>query len=237
MNKKEKLISIAIKNKGDYKKIKEDIISGTSVEYVACQNCFTIFDDIYPKELLDLTDPPFVLFYKGNLDLLKQEKIGIVGSRFPTDYALKATRALVNNKKEVVVSGLAKGIDACAQSSAKRSIGILGSGIDYIYPKENKELYHKLEKEGLLLSEYPNNTVPFAYHFPFRNRIISALSREVYVMELNEKSGTMTTVNETLKLGKDVKVLPFSVFSEKDVYNNTLINEGALMISYNDLFN
>ncbi len=237
MNKKEKLISIAIKNKGDYKKIKEDIISGTSVEYVACQNCFTIFDDIYPKELLDLTDPPFVLFYKGNLDLLKQEKIGIVGSRFPSDYALKATRALVNNKKEVVVSGLAKGIDACAQSSAKRSIGILGSGIDYIYPKENKELYQKLEKEGLLLSEYPNNTVPFAYHFPFRNRIISALSREVYVMELNEKSGTMTTVNETLKLGKDVKVLPFSVFSEKDVYNNTLINEGALMISYNDLFN
>lgn len=237
MNKKEKLISIAIKNKGDYKKIKEDIISGTSVEYVACQNCFTIFDDIYPKELLDLTDPPFVLFYKGNLDLLKQEKIGIVGSRFPSDYALKATRALANNKKEVVVSGLAKGIDACAQSSAKRSIGILGSGIDYIYPKENKELYQKLEKEGLLLSEYPNNTVPFAYHFPFRNRIISALSREVYVMELNEKSGTMTTVNETLKLGKDVKVLPFSVFSEKDVYNNTLINEGALMISYNDLFN
>ncbi len=237
MNKKEKLISIAIKNKGDYKKIKEDIIGGTSVEYVACQNCFTIFDDIYPKELLDLTDPPFVLFYKGNLDLLKQEKIGIVGSRFPSDYALKATRALANNKKEVVVSGLAKGIDACAQSSAKRSIGILGSGIDYIYPKENKELYHKLEKEGLLLSEYPNNTVPFAYHFPFRNRIISALSREVYVMELNEKSGTMTTVNETLKLGKDVKVLPFSVFSEKDVYNNTLINEGALMISYNDLFN
>ena len=236
MNKKEKLISIALKYGGDYNKIKEAILKDEVATYQYV-NSITIFDDDYPKSLLELKDPPFVLFYKGNKDLLKEEMIGVVGSRYPCVYAKEATKRLVlNNKDKVIVSGLAKGIDGIAHEYAYRTIGILGCGIDYIYPKVNYDLYKKIEKEGLLLSEYPFDVKPIANHFPFRNRIIAALSKEIYVLEVHLKSGTITTVNEALELGKDVKVLPFDIFNSRDVYNNHLIKEGALIIEYTDLF-
>ena len=236
MNNRERLISLALKYDGNYKKIKDAILKNEVAEYKEV-SCITIFDDDYPKTLLNLDDPPFVLFYKGNKDLLKEDMIGIVGSRSPCEYAKKACIYLTLNKKDkVIVSGLAKGIDGLAHEHALKTIGILGCGIDYIYPKVNSELFKRIEKDGLLLSEYPFDVKPFACHFPFRNRIISALSKELYVMEVHLKSGTMTSVNEALKLGKDVKVLPFDIFSEKSVYNNQLIKEGALLIEYSDLF-
>lgn len=236
MGNREKLIAYAYKYHGDYFKIVKAIEEKEEIEEVFDKNVITILDDNYPNELKELRYPPFVLFYKGNLDLLKKEKIGIVGSRVPGDYALEATRLLtIKNRNKVIVSGLAKGIDGKAHEIADYSIGILGCGIDYIYPYENIDLYKKLIKQGLILSEYPGLTKPLAYHFPFRNRIIAALSDTIYVMQSSERSGTVTTINEALELQKDVKVLPFSVFNEEGNYNNRLINDGALIILESDI--
>lgn len=236
MNNRDRLIGYAYKYSGDYFKIVKAINNNEDVEKVNDNNCLTILDSLYPKELLDLRFPPLVLFYKGDLSLLNKDKIAIVGSRICCEYALKATECLVEkNLDKVIVSGLAKGIDAKAHKEAIYSIGVLGCGIDYIYPYENKELFNKLINKGLILSEYPGLTKPLSYHFPFRNRIIAALSNTVYVMQSSEKSGTVTTINEALELQKDVKVLPFSVFDKEGEYNNKLINDGALLIENSDL--
>lgn len=237
MENRNKLISLAIKYAGNYDLIRKAIIRNEDVEERFCPNVITIFDDAYPIELIDLQKPPFVLFYKGDITLLKKDKVSIVGSRKPCDYALWATEAYVNKIKDekVIVSGLAKGIDACAHKNAKLTIGVLGCGIDYIYPLDNKDLYKRMEKEGLLISEYPFNTVPNAYHFPFRNRIIAALGKEVVIMEAKNKSGTLTTVNEALALGRTVKVLPFNAFEECGKFNNQLIQEGADVLEYEDI--
>ena len=236
MTKRELLISLAVHYCGDYNKIRKAILNNEETEIKSCPNCITIFDNEYPKKLLDLKYPPFVLFYKGNLSLLSEEKIGVVGSRLPCEYAIEATKTLCKKKSDfVIVSGLAKGIDACVHENATKSIGVLGCGIDYIYPACNKNLYERLEKEGLIISEYPDKTVPYPFHFPFRNRLIAALSNTVYIMEAHEKSGTLTTINEALELGKEIKVLPFDLFNDNGKYNNYLIEEGAMIINYDDL--
>lgn len=231
MDKRKRLISLTLKYHGDYNRIVKAIKENEEVTECSDQKCLTIFDDAYPEVLHELKYPPLVLFYKGNPDLLKEDKISVVGSRNACDYALKATKDLcLHHRDKVIVSGLAKGIDAMAHTYARKTIGIIGCGIDYIYPYCNKELYKKLEKEGLILSEYPGMTKPLAYHFPFRNRIIAALSDTVYIMQSSLKSGTMSTISEALELGRDVKVLPYDIYSIEGEYNNHLINEGALMI-------
>lgn len=236
MNKREKLISIVIKNGGDYNKIKKDVVGENYLQLDNIPNCITIFDDEYPSCFMELDNPPYVLFYKGDITLLKKDKIGVVGSRIASNYALDCTKLLVKKKDEVIVSGMAKGIDYIAQINAKKTIGILGCGIDYIYPACNLDLYQKVEKQGLILSEYPYDTKPFAYHFPFRNRLIAALSKEIYIMDIKQASGTMTTVNEGLKLGREIKVLPNMLSKEDNSYNNNLICEGAGIITKEDLY-
>ena len=225
---RELLIAYSLFCHGEYSLIDKAINKKIEVPLVGVDNAITILDDVYPKELLYLRYPPFVLYYKGNLELLKDDIIGIVGSRKPCDYALKATKALaMANKNKVIISGLAKGIDACAHLNAFKTIGVLGCGIDYIYPYCNKQLIENIAENGLILSEYPFMSKPLAFHFPFRNRIISALSNKVYIMQSNSASGTMTTVNEALELGKTIKVLPFDIFNEYGINNNRLIFEGA----------
>lgn len=228
MGNREKLIAYACKYEGEYFKMLKAINEQEEIEEINMDNCLTILDDNYPEALKELKYPPLVLFYKGNLELLSKEKIGVVGSRIACEYALKATEYLIeNNKDKVIVSGLAKGIDGKAHDASELSIGVLGCGIEYIYPIENINLYKKLEKNGLILSEYPGLTKPLAYHFPFRNRIIAALANSVYVMQSSERSGTVTTINEALELQKEVIVLPYSIFDEHGQYNNKLINDGA----------
>lgn len=236
MKARERLISYAIKYGGDIRKISKAYLNDEDINYISYDNCFTIFDDIYPKEFYRLAVPPLVLFYKGDLSLLYKDKIGVVGSRVTCDYALKATKDLVLNKKDkVIVSGLAKGIDAYAHKYADKTIGILGCGIDYIYPLENKHLYKKLEKEGLIISEYPYLIKPYKDHFPFRNRLIAALASEVYVMQSRKNSGTFTTINEALTLGKNIKILPYDIYNKEGIFNNYLIEEGASLITIDDL--
>ena len=230
------LISYSYYYLGEYDKIVKAIKNDIEVPLVNVDNAITIFDEHYPKCLFNLKYPPFVLYYKGNLNLLNRESIAIVGSRNPCEYALNATKnlAIVNSDK-VIISGLAKGIDACAHTYAKHSIGILGCGIDYIYPRCNYDLIKAMEKHDLILSEYPLMSKPLGYHFPFRNRIIACLSSKVYVMQSTLASGTMTTVNEALELGKEVKVLPYDVFNEFGNNNNHLIYEGASIIESSEI--
>lgn len=237
MGNREKLIALAIKYKGEYFDIAKAIKTNEEIEEKDYPNCLTILDDNYPKSLRELKAPPYVLFYKGNIELINSDNIiGVVGSRVACDYALKATKDLVNaNYNNVIISGLAKGIDAKAHEEANRTIGVLGCGIDFIYPKENIKLYAKLENEGLIISEYPDSVLPYAYHFPFRNRIIAALAKRIYVMQSSNKSGTVTTINEALELQKEIKVLPYSIYQEEGQYNNRLINDGAMLIDNEDL--
>lgn len=233
------LISYSLMSNGEHDQIIKHISASTQIpDYIYKQanaianNVITVFDDDYPNCLLDLRYTPMCLYYKGDKTLLKktESRIAVIGSRQPTPYSLDAVKLLCNQKKDkVIVSGLAKGIDACAHQNATKTIAVLGCGIDYIYPSCNFDLFKKIEKEGLIISEYPSNTKPLGFHFPFRNRIIVGLSECTYVAECKQKSGTMTAINEALEIGREVKVLPFNVFTalSNRVYNNTLINEGA----------
>ena len=231
-----KLISYSYYYLGEYDKILQAISRNEDVPLVNIPNAITIFDEAYPKILFNLKYPHFVLYYKGNLDLFKQDSISIVGSRNPCEYALKATQCLAKaNSDKVIISGLAKGIDACAHENSTKTIGVLGCGIDYIYPRCNYDLIKKMERENLIISEYPGMSKPLGYHFPFRNRIIACLSSTTYVMQSTLKSGTMTTINEALELGKEVRVLPYDIFNEYGENNNHLIYEGATPIQLLEL--
>lgn len=204
---------------------------------VSSNNAITIFDKEYPKELLCLEQPPLVLFYKGNLELLKKKnKIAVVGSRKPDDYASRATKEVVKRigENNVIISGGALGIDTIAHENAKETIMVLGCGIDNVYPKENLHLFAQVEKTGLILSEYPGDTAPEKENFLARNRIVAALANEIYVMSITKESGTMNTVNNAHKLGKPISVLPVSIFSD-ELYNNTLIEKGATILKLKDV--
>ena len=225
------LIATSFYCEGEYHRIIKSFNSQKKYPPLEIKNTITIYDDIYPREFLNLRYPPIVLYYKGNLDLLNDEKISIVGSRKACDYALRATEYIcLKNKDKVIVSGLAKGIDGKSHECARKTIAILGSGIDYIYPRCNEYVYKVIERNGLILSEYPGLVKPFAYHFPFRNRLIAALGESLYVMQSSAKSGTSSTVDEALELGKDVKVLPYDIFSPFGIHNNEMISEGAEII-------
>lgn len=232
---REQLIALAIKYHGEYFSIEKALKNNETITTDQKLDAITILDSEYPEKLLDLKYPPYVLFYKGDISLLSETCIGVVGSRQPCEYALKATKGLCINSDEVVVSGLAKGIDACAHLNARRTIGILGCGIDYIYPYVNRELIKDIKTRGLVISEYPGLSEPLGFHFPFRNRLIVALSDRLYVMQSAMKSGTMTSVNEALNLGKEVRVLPYDIFLEEGIHNNRLIYEGATPIQREEI--
>ena len=233
---RKRLISYSYFFNGDYNASTKAIEKDIDVPNVEDDNCITIFDKQYPKKLLELKYPPYVLFYKGNINLLNKESISIVGSRNACKYAIDATISLVkNNSDKVIVSGLAKGIDAYGHQYSNESIGVLGCGINYIYPSVNKHLFEKLEKQGLIISEYPDMVLPLGFHFPFRNRIITCLSDTLYIMQSTINSGTMTSVNEALELGRSIKVLPYDVFNENGINNNRLISEGAECLQYDEI--
>ena len=229
---REKLIRLAIRYRGDYTSVKRALRKKENPPDCELQKAITILDDEYPEELRQLKKPPFVLFYEGNKELLRGRKAAVVGSRLAKDYAIKATEDIVEkmNGQFVIVSGMAKGIDAVAHWKAERSIGILGNGLNVVYPKENRDLYDHMRKNGLLLTEYPEDVEPRKEHFPFRNRIIAALAEAVIVTQASNKSGTMLTVNEALNLGKDIYTIPYRLTDKEGTGCNKLIQQGAFVI-------
>lgn len=198
----------------------------------------------YPEKLKNISYPPKQLFCLGNLELLNKKSIAIIGSRNYSDYGKRATFDFSFDlaKNDVcIVSGLAKGIDSFAHEAALeaegKTIAVLGSGLDNIYPKENEQLFYEIiQNNGLIISEYPLGTKPEKQHFPARNRIISGLSDGVLVIEARKNSGTNITVDFALEQGKDVFVIPGNIYSKTSDGTNFLIKEGAIPVtSYEDI--
>ncbi|MFA7385104.1 MAG: DNA-processing protein DprA [Bacilli bacterium] len=198
--------------------------------------CLTLLDSQYPEILKRYHKPPFVLFYYGDISLLADSRqiLAVVGSRKCSSYGQKATKSLVFSlaSTQTIISGLALGIDTIAHEAAitakGKTIAVLGSGIDYCYPKSNLLLYEKIKNHHLIISEYPDEVPPNSDHFPFRNRIISALSWGVLVPESKEKSGTSVTITHAIYQGKEVMCVPFPY--DEDSYNNRLIKDGATLV-------
>lgn len=225
-------MSLAIKNGGP---IESDLLNKAKKE--AGNNYVTILDDNYPKFLKNTIKPPIVLFFKGNFELLNSGKkfLSIVGSRNCTEYGTRICKEIVADLDDdyVIVSGLAKGIDAIAHQAALdnniKTIGILGGGFNKFYPKENQNLAEEIiRKGGLVLSEYPFNYDPKQENFSCRNRLIAAICDYLLVCEAYSRSGTSITVNHAICMGRDVGCIPYPY--DKNSACNLWIKEGAWLV-------
>ena len=194
----------------------------------------TVLSKKYPAALKQIYDPPQVLYCKGDLSLLGDgiEKLAIVGTRRITRYGKDVTREFASAFAKAgicVVSGLARGVDSAAHRAALddngKTIAVLGCGADVVYPPENRELYEEIAAKGLIVSEYPPCTPPHAFRFPERNRIISGLSKGVLVTEAGVGSGSMITADCAIEQGRDLYVVPGSIFSDASRGCNDKIKE------------
>ncbi|WP_410506385.1 DNA-processing protein DprA [Haloimpatiens sp. FM7315] len=193
----------------------------------------------YPKSLENYSDVPIMLFYKGKIERLNDNIcVSIVGARNNSFYGEQATKYIVKELSKYhvnIISGMARGIDSIAHLTTLKNneytCGILGSGIDVIYPKENEKLYYSIIENGCIMSEFLPGTKPYSYNFPIRNRIISALAALLIVVEAGEKSGTLITANYALEQGKNIIVVPGTIFSEQSKGTNKLIRDGAYVFT------
>ncbi len=200
-------------------------------------------DEIYPSKLYSLPKPPKELYCIGDISLLKNKIIAIVGSRRASSYGQTIATKLayvISKAGGTVVSGMAAGIDTCGHSGALRekgsTIAVLGCGVDICYPKSNWSLKNNIEKEGLIISEYPLGQEPQKWTFPQRNRIIAALSDIVVVVEAGLNSGAIITAEIGAELGKDVLAVPSNINSMYGIGSNKLIFDGAIpLISFSDV--
>lgn len=199
----------------------------------------TYDDELYPKKLNYIVNKPIVLFMKGDANNLNNESVAIVGSRDSSLYGKKNAYYFSYElaKRNVnIVSGLAKGIDSYSHLGALKAkgktIAIIGSGIDCIYPKENERLFYNiLENNGLVISEYIVGTRPYGKNFPRRNRLISGISNAVIVVEAGEKSGSLITANYATEQGKEVWAIPGNICYSNSVGTNNLIKDGANVLT------
>ncbi len=196
-------------------------------------------EEEYPDSLMILDDSPLALFCIGDVSLLKREDcFAVVGTRAPTRYGRDVTELFSKEIAEAgfpIVSGLARGVDAIAHRAAldagAPTIAVLGCGVDKVYPSENMDLYHRIAEKGLLVSEFFPGSEPLAFHFPHRNRVISALSKGVLVTEAGVKSGTLITVTDALEQGKDVFIVPGNIFSQASKGANEMLHNPQCLIA------
>ena len=202
---------------------------------------WTPSDPEYPHLLLEIPSPPPLLYYRGVVDLTEnygtKPAIAIVGTRYPTKYGRDWTKKISHTLTKqgfTVVSGMAAGIDAEAHKAALtaggRTIAVLGTGVDTIYPHSNSQIYHEIGQQGLILSEYPAGTKPDRKNFPPRNRIIAGLSRAVLIMEAPQRSGALITARYANEFCRDVYVLPGSLNNSQAMGCLNLLNRGAHVI-------
>jgi len=194
-------------------------------------------DQSYPQQLCALADPPVFLFYRGDLSCLQKPSVALVGSRAATSYGRDISYKLATGLARqgvVVVSGVALGIDAHAHRGALAAggltAGVLGCGLDVVYPRANKDLYPEIADHGVLLSEYPCGTRPDGFRFPARNRIISGLVQGVVVIEATLKSGSLITARLALDQGREVFAVPGRINSAKSEGAHHLIRQGAHLV-------
>jgi DNA processing protein len=192
-------------------------------------------DEAYPERLREIYDPPTVLWIRGNLELLARPGIAVVGTRQPSPYGAGMAELLsrdLANRRLVILSGMARGVDTAAHKGAieagGKTIAVWGTGIDVIYPKENKKLAESIVTSGgAIVSEYPLGTFPAPQNFPIRNRILSGMSVGVLVIEAAEYSGTRITARCAMEQNRDVYAVPGNVTNKNAWGPNTLIKQGA----------
>ena len=196
-------------------------------------------DAEFPRRLLEIYDPPLVLYLKGNAEVIDQPGVAVVGTRHPTPYGLGMAERLSADlaaRGLVIFSGMARGVDTAAHRGALaahgRTVAVWGTGIDEVYPKENKKLADQiLASGGAVLTEFPLGTFPAPQNFPIRNRIISGLGVGVLVVEAGEYSGTRVTARCALEQGRDVYAVPGNVTNKLSWGPNTLIKQGAALVA------
>lgn len=198
----------------------------------------TWHDPGYPRLLREIDDQPPVLYVSGELGPGDERSVTVVGTRQPTAYGREVTQHLAGDLARAgvtVVSGLARGIDGVAHRAALdaggRTIAVMGSGPDVIYPPEHKQLAADIVAQGSLLTEYPLGTRPDARHFPRRNRLLSGLTLGTLVIEAGEKSGALITVRNALEQNREVFCIPGSIYSQVSRLPNALIREGAKLVA------
>ena len=196
----------------------------------------TVKDVDYPEYLRETFDPPFVLYCAGKVEALKEPAVSVVGARKPSPYgravAEKLARELAS-RGIVVVSGLARGIDSIAHWGALeggKTVAVLGSGLENIYPRENRRLFEKIIERGAVISEFPAKSRPLGFHFPIRNRIISGLSLALVVVEATRRSGSLISARMALEQNREVMAVPGNITSDLSQGTNWLIKTGAKLI-------
>lgn len=196
----------------------------------------SILDSNYPLELKEIYNPPVLLFYQGNIELLSKPKLAVVGARQASQIGCQSVKKIIKetNNQFVIVSGLARGIDTAAHVSALKnggsSIAVIGSGLDVYYPTENKKLQEYMSYNHLVLSEYFTGEQPLKFHFPERNRIIAGLCQGIVVAEAKMRSGSLITCERALEEGREVFAIPGNIIDGKSDGCHHLIQEGARCI-------
>lgn len=205
-----------------------------SVEFNRPHPFMTIVDPDYPAALREIFCPPLVLFYAGNLALLKRPLLGIVGARDASSYGVGVLRGFIPEivkHQIVVVSGLARGIDGLSHqitlANVGMTIGVIGCGLDRCYPAENRCLQQQVVGQGLVLSEYGYGEPPLAFHFPERNRVIAGLVQTLLVVEAKRRSGSLITANLALDENRNVCAVPGRIDTIRSLGCNELIAAGA----------
>ncbi|MGT2950221.1 DNA protecting protein DprA [Streptococcus cuniculi] len=197
----------------------------------------SILEAAYPIELKQIYNPPVLLFYQGDIELLQKPKLAVVGARSASKAGTSSVQKIIKELQNrfVIVSGLARGIDTTAHMAALKNggktIAIIGTGLDIAYPKENKELQAYIARHHLVLAEYAPREKPLKYHFPERNRIIAGLSQGIIVAEAKMRSGSLITCEYALDEGRDVFAIPGSITDGKSAGCHFLIQEGAKCIT------
>jgi len=198
----------------------------------------------YPSRLREIYDPPPLLYVRGNVELLNRHVIAIVGARRPSPYGNQVAERLAADlaaRGLVIASGLARGIDASAHQGALRSpqgatIGVLGCGIDVVYPKENKKIFQEVERRGAIVSEFPMGTFAAPQNFPIRNRILAGMALGVVVVEGAQYSGSLITARLAMEFGREVFGVPGNITQPTSFGPNLLIKQGAkLAASWEDV--
>jgi DNA processing protein len=195
-------------------------------------------EPVFPRLLREIYDPPPLLYLRGNAELLNRHAISIVGTRRPTPYGNQMAERLARDLAQrglVVVSGLARGIDASAHrgaiAAAGATVGVLGCGLDVIYPKENRKLFAEVEAHGAILTEFPMGTYPAPQNFPVRNRIIAGMTLGVVVVEGAQYSGSLITARLAMEFGREVYGVPGNVTQPSSFGPNQLIKQGAKLVT------
>ena len=202
-----------------------------------CQ-IISFFDQMYPQKLREVYRPPLILFAQGNLKLLQENVITIVGSRQATDYSQLVLNKIVPQLVKsnfVIASGLAMGVDVMAHSvtlnNGGKTIAVIGNGLNHFYPERNSQIQRQIINEGLVLSEYLPDTPPRPFRFPERNRILAGIADSVIVTEAKEKSGSLITANIALQENRNIYAVPGPINSQLSTGPNKLIEAGATPIT------